>query len=607
MNSSRLLIRPSPYPGESALGYLARLAFVNHHRSVREAVDVPRNKITLYELADRIGIPITALQCIPPPWPVWIIDRWGSMGLGERLGFNLKRMRFCPYCFATAPYLSQPSLNLFSVTCPIHQVILRDSCDQCGRAFEWRHAAFAECRCGRRFQDMAAPGSTPWAYCVARSLAAAETDESGSWESVDEDIPARLHGGHLSALLRAFGPLLDGRSTGKTGASAGLCELQNANVYVQRAADILSEWPDRFRAHLDQCMETATETSSLRQAIGPAYRILYSHRLCDSAFEFLRTELRTYMEEHWRGRIDRRHRWFGIGSHSNDVLTGASLRSAMRMRRENIRALTSSCVLPAKVLRSRSGRAFVYCQKRDVAELRKQLDSNIDLRAAARYLGISRSRLQGLLEHGALLGERFGGRWRIPREAVAAFSSFPAAEREAANTPDNFISVGHALKYVHMDMLVAVELLRQIRDGELRHYGPTPGCSIFSSLQILRRDVDAILGVYYRPSQRGHSVSQVADKLGIKPEVVYHLMKVGLLKCEEVTIKGRRQRVVSDEAMLAFNQNFLALSAIASQWGVSPRHALKMLMDHGISPAAGPSVGGCRQYFFARHAMERLK
>lgn len=607
MNNTHLLLRPPSYLDESALGYLARVAFVNGHRSVQDVLGLSRQKVTLLELADRTGIPIISLRRAAPPWPAWIVDRWGAVGSSIRFDSNLRRMRFCPFCFAEEAYFRRAFLNLFSVACPTHRVSLRDSCDQCGRAFEWRYAAFGECKCGRRFQDMASRATTSWTCCVARSLAAADTSESGSWGCIDEGIPARLHGDHLSALLRAFGPLLDGRTTGKTGASAGLCELQNANVYVQRAADILSEWPDRFRAHLDQCMETATETSSLRQAIGPAYRILYSHRLCDSAFEFLRTELRTYMEEHWRGRIDRRHRWFGIGSHSNDVLTGASLRSAMRMRRENIRALTSSCVLPAKVLRSRSGRAFVYCQKRDVAELRKQLDSNIDLRAAARYLGISRSRLQGLLEHGVLLGERSGRRWQIPREALAAFSSFHAAEREAADAQDSFISVGHALKYVRMDTLVAVELLRRIRDGELRHYGPTPGCGIFSSLQILRRDVDAILGMYYRPSQWGHSASQVAEKLGIKPEVVYHLMKVGLLKCEEVKIKGRRQRVVSDEAMLAFNQDFLALSAIASQRGVSPRHALRMLTDQGILPAAGPSVGGCRQYFFARHAMERLR
>lgn len=607
MNNAHLLLRPPAYRDESALGYLARVAFVNGHRSVQDVLGLSCQKVTLLELADRTGIPIISLRRASPPWPAWVIDRWGAVGSSIRFGSNLRRMRFCPYCFAEEAYFRRAFLSLFSVACPTHRVSLCDSCDQCGRAFEWRYAAFGECKCGRRFQDMVSRASTPWACCVARSLAAADLNESGSWEYVDEGIPARLHGEHLSTLLQAFGPLLDGRAAGKTGASAGLYEVRNANVYIQRAAEILSEWPDRFHAHLDQCMESAAETPSLRQAIGPAYRILYSPRLRDSAFEFLRTELQTYVGQHWRGRIDRRHRRFGSSSHSNDVLTGASLRSALRMRRERVRALASSCVLPATVLRSGKGRAFVFCQKRDVAELRSELDSHTDLRAAARYLGVGRSRLQGLLEHNVLLGERSGGKWQIPKEAVAAFLSFPPAERKATDPADNFVTVGHALKYVRMDTLVAVELLRRIRDGELRHYGLAPGSSTFSSLQIRRSDVDAILGVYDRPSQPGHSASWVADKLGFKPEVVYHLIKVGLLKCEEVTIKGRRQRVVSDESILAFNQNFLALSAIASQWAVSPRHALKMLMDYGISPAAGPSVGGCRQYFFARHAMERLK
>ncbi|MGD7294107.1 TniQ family protein [Ralstonia pseudosolanacearum] len=418
MNNAHLLLRPPPYRDESALGYLARVAFVNGYRSVQDVLGLSCQKVTLFELADRTGIPIISLRRAFPPWPAWIIDRWGTAGSTIRFGSNLRRMRFCPYCFREEAYFRRAFLSLFSVACPIHRVSLRDSCDQCGRVFEWRYAAFGECKCGRRFQDMVSPASTPWACCVARSLAAADARQSGSLEYLDEDIPGRLHGDHLCTLLLAFGPLLDGRATGKTGASAGLCEVRNAIAYVQQAAEILSEWPDRFHAHLDRCLENAAETLSLRQAIGPAYRILYSLRLHDCAFEFLRTELRSYMEGHWRGRIDRRHRRFGSGSHSNDVLAGASLRSAMRMRRENILELTSSCVLPAKLLRSRSGRAFVYCQRCDVVALRTQLDGTMDLRAAAHYLGIGRYRLYDLLEHGVLRGERSAGRWKILREAV---------------------------------------------------------------------------------------------------------------------------------------------------------------------------------------------
>ena len=123
MSGPHFLIRSPPHPDESGLGYLARLAFVNGRRSVLEVVDVPRNKITLSELAYRIGIPITVLRCALPPWPAWIIDRWGISGLAGRLYFNLKRMRFCPYCFAEAPYLSQAPVKLFSVACPIHRVV----------------------------------------------------------------------------------------------------------------------------------------------------------------------------------------------------------------------------------------------------------------------------------------------------------------------------------------------------------------------------------------------------------------------------------------------------------------------------------------------------
>ncbi|MNN77243.1 hypothetical protein D3C81_1936920 [compost metagenome] len=89
------------------------------------------------------------------------------------------------------------------------------------------------------------------------------------------------------------------------------------------------------------------------------------------------------------------------------------------------------------------------------------------------------------------------------------------------------------------------------------------------------------------------TVDGAAKLLGIKQQVAYDLVKVGLLK-SETSPKGL---VIHPLSVEAFSNEYVSLSSLAKAMKTTPRKALPIL---GIVPATGPSVDGSRKYFFKR-------
>ena len=90
------------------------------------------------------------------------------------------------------------------------------------------------------------------------------------------------------------------------------------------------------------------------------------------------------------------------------------------------------------------------------------------------------------------------------------------------------------------------------------------------------------------------SLPDLAKHLGLKEQVVYHLVKVGLIGVE-VRREGRRPaRFVSKENVDAFVQAVEPLARVASRYGVPLRAAPEWAKLHGLRLVSGPSVDGGR-------------
>lgn len=100
---------------------------------------------------------------------------------------------------------------------------------------------------------------------------------------------------------------------------------------------------------------------------------------------------------------------------------------------------------------------------------------------------------------------------------------------------------------------------------------------------------------------KDYSITEAARALGIKDQVAYHLVRHGLLECGAAP--QRRARRISNNDLAAFKARYISLVEIAKRLGTSPKQILNSLQ---ACPVAGPSIDGCRQYFYSRSDLAHL-
>jgi hypothetical protein len=120
---------------------------------------------------------------------------------------------------------------------------------------------------------------------------------------------------------------------------------------------------------------------------------------------------------------------------------------------------------------------------------------------------------------------------------------------------------------------------------------------------------DAPLGKWYVPVQpvkawllrwkADHvgvmSVTAAARAIGIKEEVAYHLVRVGLLQTHPPD-NGTSRRVTA-EGIRQFQERYVGAAEVSRALGTSPKALLATL---AARPVTGPMTDGGRQYFFNR-------
>lgn len=90
------------------------------------------------------------------------------------------------------------------------------------------------------------------------------------------------------------------------------------------------------------------------------------------------------------------------------------------------------------------------------------------------------------------------------------------------------------------------------------------------------------------------SVDQAAKRLGLKQQVVYDLVRLGLLTTIQDHLPGRR---VTQASLDEFQATYISLAEYAKSVKRAPRWLLQTLP---MQPVSGPMIDGSRQYFFRR-------
>ena len=96
------------------------------------------------------------------------------------------------------------------------------------------------------------------------------------------------------------------------------------------------------------------------------------------------------------------------------------------------------------------------------------------------------------------------------------------------------------------------------------------------------------------------STMAAAVALGVKQEVAYHWVRMGLIAATVGTTKTEQGYRVTQDALDAFNKEYVTGTEIAGRLGRRARWLSVKLAQSGIHPVSSPEVDGGRQFLFRR-------
>lgn len=602
--SIQLLIRDRPHDDESMAEYLRRIADLNGYPHgpgfMRDASG--RDWPTTKDIARLVRLDAERLKRLPEPWPSWMTrdaSEKSRDNVESRVRLNRTRVRWCPACLAEEPYMRAAwSLKLI-VACPRHRLMLRESCDSCGKVYSWTSAPFTRCACGRELGEMHTETASD-AVAALMSLCSSSDNVMPAIfrEHMPTDPLSQLTPSSILNLLYTLAPVIPGCAKSLPGTFPNLHDLSHAVRYVNECAAILLSWPSGFRELLQKYADPVPAETSIRRRFGPLYRVLYKN-LASPEFDFIRREFEHHLGGHWYGVIDGRHRAFRRRKYP--AMSGKAMRVQIKCSRETLRRLVETGVLKGHVLHSPAGRRFVVANRTDVLDARRILDDLLTLRVASQQLGLSQKRMRILMGAGLIASKQRGragvGRWFIPQHEVNRLLELPVVRRDDLDADASW-TLGHILRHRCRDHATFVGFMRALLEGKITSVGRASGMRGMSAFLVSKADMELAVTDAVRLPEDGMTAQAVARRLAVKEEVAYQLIRCGLLKSYDYHVNGRAIRLVTESGLRDFQQNYIPLIDFARCRRTSPNAAFRWLSKHGFHAVTGPAVDGMRQYFY---------
>ncbi len=560
----------------------------------------------------------------------------------SREDFLQVRMRWCPACLREQGYIRGEWRLKLCCVCPQHSCFLRDRCQACGAPQRMEREDILRCRCGAQLdageQPVAAAGLVDLTAFMMASVFELDlaSDGGAGGPTGNASRPSFGTAAQWFKLVRYLGAFASSARPARAGQAARLDDLAVATKYAQAAARILDDWPLGLYALLRDAAAMQDNTASLSRAFGPIYAVLY-RRLPSPCFQFLRDAFETYLHDHWRGLLCKRNRSLQqstIQSHPRTSVGKAAVLSQTDVA--TTKHFVQQGLVVAHETLSPKGRRFRTIHIEMIGPLASHAAALVCLDEATRILALPAERVRQLLEDeqhrhapsehdrrahgtphqdsargraGAAPSHQAGMRWKITRATLAAWR--PAHQQMHAGIPDptQAASLRKAARDWHLSAFEFCTLVQAVCRGELVASHIEAGASALGVLMLDVNAVRAFVTAMRRPALQTMSVDEAARMLGLKQQVVYGLVRTGLLQshvdsvdrrckaAKEGSRKTRSARRVHADDIARFRSTYVALAEIARGCKQGPRAWMR---DCTLVPVCGPTLNGVRQYFYRR-------
>lgn len=537
-----MLIRPQRHQDESDAGFLLRMASIN-------------------------GLP-----------PRWIEDSKGRRITSPKLGLT----RCCPLCLKSkTPYWQESWSNSMGI-CHHHQCWLVDQCSACGYRLSWRQLNFLHCRCGADLRSVAAPS-------LSLALSALLCKK---WEVLGHVLERTANTERIQ-LAEVLGSLDLFGLGGKPLKRASSTSLKQHMAIVERGALILSHPDTEIPCMLDRirAFRAEDQQAQLFSEAWPGLQRILKKRLHGEALNWLLHKIDQFAEASLgsmnpvQGRRASKKRSFG----------SSELAKRLQMRFDRLPDLLQQSALSIPQRRSSSGRKMLISTEAQANTLSKHLQDRITARTAQRRYGLTSSRLEVLADASHI--QRIESRYSrssideliskiSPRNGsyVALQPTKTAGTTTLHKALQMLVPLGHTLSFFEALLSRKIVAHRYTQSAHHLHNWEVSTSDLQAWLSALNRSAELM------------SIPLAADRLGLKQQVIYHLVKVGLLPTIRHRIGRRVARAINLVDIEKFQQTYITLSALALQHGIDFRSAKSWAQDRKVKFASGPGVDGGRQF-----------
>ncbi|NWD74045.1 TniQ family protein [Pseudomonas gingeri] len=593
-----LLINPQPQRDESLLGYLQRLAGANGltgNELIKAFQEASDEDVTDWFCTMTLPVSWSPVSCELRRPKTKTLKVW-----------SLQHKRFCSCCLAESAYWKE-SWDLTLVTsCSVHGVPLQDRCPGCSAKMN-RDAMLANsCKtCGY--------------FLTSRSAPVAPAEDARAWMTAA--MEARLRQEHISGgndlavltyeQLHALSTRLAVRivrsENSKPLKLANSGSLEISRELAQAAGEILMNWPRAFGDLLSDLRSTRSTGMDwkLASAFGPIYRDIY-HDLQAPCFAFVRAEFESFVQQAWEAPLARRNRYLSENTIADH--RWVSINEATRLT-----GLLKSCVqrlhdhgeLASREIVHSSGRKSKVVDVIQLRELALLMQKAVNLRQAAKLLHINLERVRQLITGGIL--KFYGGKPNAGEKWLIDVDSLNGLRLERTQEPpgNTLVTVNYLAKHHLPTGRGLVEMIEAIQSGELKAFRDIDESKAAIGHWLLRpQDLAGWVQHALQKSSDfpGISVAKAAALLGVKEEVAYAMVRLGILWSTSVRRGRGTLQLVKPAAIERFRRRYILGPELAVFLGMSPKHITHHLWTNGFRPVAGPSIvnSPCRQYVWPR-------
>lgn len=517
--------------------------------------------------------------------------------------------RWCPHCLqGSASNYGRIGWEIrFADACAACSNWLVDRCSACGGLVSWSRNQYARCRCGTPLKNNSSSLAPKALVALCRAL------EMRALGNATDELPI-LNGLSLHQCIQlirwlgTYGALAPQRAPQK------LMTSDSVNIswpVTTLAAEVIASWPTGFMRLLEQLKSADGRQSggSLQRTFQGFYRALYAV-FKGSEFLWLRRAFEDYVAEHWNGSIGHRNRrlYERVIAKMEWIPTTVAAQQ-LGISIAAINRLGAQGQLDLHRYETSSGRQFSKVSRTSMKALAVGGTlTAVTLLEAAKSLGLKRQRLKSLLP--MICPEAFKLKptniWMIPREWLAEILSIIQLLPKPPSTLDSqWVTLDWLLRYEAPSEIAMGVLINALRSGTLQavHGGET---TCLSQTHFVRSQVQALWFEQVLPPTTRVSLMEAASRLRIKQQVVYAIVRSGLLNAKPMKI-GRRESLWLELTELdRFSSTYVFARDLADQFKTSSRALATKLRSLGIRPVAGPGVDTCRQLIFRTTDIEMV-